>query len=103
MPVSELLCLFSLYKKVTFFLIGEAGSKSILDLYSVKKVIAAALTDGAHSLCLSIMRCTNIISQTYTNVSINSSNGQIKKIIPGKGQESWMCKVTSWSDYENIC
>lgn len=83
MPFSDLLHLFSLYKKVTFFLIGVAGSKSVLDPYSVKKVIAGALTYGAHSLCLSIMKYANT-SQTYINVSINSSNGQIKKIIPGK-------------------
>lgn len=53
---------------MTFFFIGLTGSKSVFDLDGVKEVIAVALTYGAHSLGLSIMRYINIISKTYTNV-----------------------------------
>lgn len=57
-----------MWKKVTFFFIGLTGSKSVFDLDGVKEVIAVALTYGAHTLGLSIMRYINIISKTYTNV-----------------------------------
>ena len=53
---------------MTFFFIGLAGSKGVLDLDRVKEVIVVALTYGAHTLCLRIMRYINVIAKTYTNV-----------------------------------
>lgn len=48
-------------------------------------VTAAVLTYGAHTLCFSILRFTNITCKADTNVGIISPILQIKKMIPGKG------------------
>lgn len=75
---------FSLFKEATFFLIGVESAKSVLDVGQGEEATSCCSPCGTHTLCLNIMRFTNIISKIYTSAGIISPISQIK-MLPGKG------------------